>query len=183
MKRVLIIAQEIALRARIACLMQSAGYAVELAGSRKRALEVAAGERIEVAILVNGKDLGRLELEIGRYIPRMIVLDQTDDSLGPQRSLREAGTFSTQALDEQKLLDRVQRLTAAPGNVGEGARPTSVSLKIDNGRLDLAAHTFVDGNGRHVSLNSGRDGPANRIRTQSLPGALARPAAARRDRV
>jgi predicted ATPase/DNA-binding response OmpR family regulator/class 3 adenylate cyclase len=152
MKRVLIIAQEIELRARIACLMQSAGYAVELAGSRKRALEVAAGERIEVALLVNGKDLGRLELEIGRYIPRMIVLDQTDDILGPQRSLREAGTFSTQALDEQKLLDRVQRLTAAPGNVGEGARPTSVSLKIDNGRLDLAAHTFVAGCGREVGL-------------------------------
>jgi predicted ATPase/DNA-binding response OmpR family regulator/class 3 adenylate cyclase len=152
MKRVLIIAQEIELRARIACLMQSAGYAVELAGSRKRALEVAAGKRIEVALLVNGKDLGRLELEIGRYIPRMIVLDQTDDILGPQRSLREAGTFSTQALDEQKLLDRVQRLTAAPGNVGEGARPTSVSLKIDNGRLDLAAHTFVAGCGREVGL-------------------------------
>src|SRR6476660_755853 len=45
--RVLIVAQEIELRARIARVLQSAGHSVELAGSRARALELAAGKKIE----------------------------------------------------------------------------------------------------------------------------------------
>jgi len=41
--RVLIVAEQIALRARVARALQSAGYAVELAENQKRALELAAG--------------------------------------------------------------------------------------------------------------------------------------------
>jgi DNA-binding response OmpR family regulator/class 3 adenylate cyclase len=152
MKRILVIAHEIELRARIACLLQSVGYAVELAGTQKRALELAAGKGIEAAILVHGNDLNRLEHELREYIPRTIVLGhQTDDILRPQHS-REAASSSAQALDEQKLLDRLKRLTAPPRRAGEGDAPPSVNLRIGNCQLDLAAHTFVDGNGREVSL-------------------------------
>jgi PleD family two-component response regulator len=44
-RRVLIVAQQIELRARIARVLQSAGHTVELAGSGIRALEVAAVRR------------------------------------------------------------------------------------------------------------------------------------------
>ena len=54
--RVLIVAQEIELRARIARVLQSAGHTVELAGSRTRALELATGKKIEVAIVVHSRD-------------------------------------------------------------------------------------------------------------------------------
>jgi CheY-like chemotaxis protein len=49
-RRVLIVAKEIELRARIARVLQSAGHTVELAGSRTRALELAAGKKIEAAV-------------------------------------------------------------------------------------------------------------------------------------
>jgi CheY-like chemotaxis protein len=48
--RVLIVAKQIELRARIAGVLQSAGHTVELAGSRTRALELAAGKKIEAAV-------------------------------------------------------------------------------------------------------------------------------------
>ena len=43
---ILIVAQQIELRARIARVLQSAGHNVELAGSRTRALELAKGKKI-----------------------------------------------------------------------------------------------------------------------------------------
>jgi CheY-like chemotaxis protein len=56
---ILVVAQQIELRARIARVLQSAGYAVELAESEKRALEVASGGQIEAAIVVPSTDLSR----------------------------------------------------------------------------------------------------------------------------
>jgi class 3 adenylate cyclase/DNA-binding response OmpR family regulator/predicted ATPase len=149
---ILIVAQQIELRARIARVVQSAGYAVELAGAQKRALELAAGKQIEAAILVHGSDLNGLELELRDQIPRTIVLGHgTDEILRPQHSPRGAAPCA-QALDEQKLLDKLRRSTAGPGSAGEGTGPASVTLKIKNCRLDLAAHTLVDSNGREVPL-------------------------------
>ena len=43
---ILVVAQQIEMRARIARVLHSAGYAVELAESEKRALEVVTGEQI-----------------------------------------------------------------------------------------------------------------------------------------
>ena len=54
-----------------------------------------------------------------------------------------------EALDEQKLLDQLRPPTASPEAPGQA---TPVILKIEDCQLDLAAHTFVDGNGREVQL-------------------------------
>ncbi len=56
-KRILVVAQETALRAKIARVLQAAGYAVELAANEKRAIEMAAHGEMDAAIAVPGPSL------------------------------------------------------------------------------------------------------------------------------
>ena len=151
-RRVLIVAQEIELRARIARVLQSAGHNVELAGSRARALELAAGKKIEAAIVVHSRDLDGLGQELRRQIPRTIMLDhRTDEIRRPEHPFRGADV-PAQEFDEQNLLDQLSEPIALPGGAGDGARTRPVVLTIEDCRLDLAAHVLVDGNGREVPL-------------------------------
>ena len=106
-KSVLVVAQQIELRARIARMLQSAGYAVELAESQKRALELAAGGQIEAAIVV---DLAGLAEELRDKIPRTIVLGHRMDETRRSHSLQGSDALPVQALDEQKLLEQLGRL-------------------------------------------------------------------------
>ena len=73
-RRVLIVAKEIELRAKIARVLQSAGHVVELAGSRTRALELAASKKIEAAIVVHSDELNGLGQELRERVPRTIML-------------------------------------------------------------------------------------------------------------
>src|SRR5215831_6606017 len=63
----------------------------------------------------------------------------------PNHSLR--GAEAPEALDEQKLLDRL-------GQASRGKRDTAATktLKIGGCKLDLAGHTFFDGKGRETQL-------------------------------
>src|SRR5262245_281453 len=155
---ILVVAQQIELRARIACVLRSAGYAVELAESEKRALEVASGGQIEAAIVVPSTDLAGLERELRDKVPRTIVLGhpthevmRQDHSPRGRDALSTQDALSVQALDEQKLLDQLGRPPASPGSAG-GESPPPPVLKIKDCKLDLCDHTFVDGNGREVHL-------------------------------
>src|SRR5262249_39150565 len=157
-KCILVVAQQIELRARIARVLQSAGYAVELAESQKRALAVVTEGQIEAAIVVLSTDLAGLERELRDKVPRTIVLGhRTDEVMRQDHSVRgrEAlwaqDALSVQALDEQKLLDQLGRPPASPESAGGETAPAPV-LKIKDCKLDLCDHTFVDGNGREVHL-------------------------------
>jgi class 3 adenylate cyclase/DNA-binding response OmpR family regulator/predicted ATPase len=131
-------------------VLKSAGYAVELAESEKRALELATGGRIEAAVVVLSSDLAGLSQKLRDKVPRTIVLGNgTDEIIRQDHSLQGANALSVQALDEQKLLDQLGRLTAWSAD-GETA-PAPI-LKIKDCKLDLAGHTFVNGNGREVHL-------------------------------
>jgi class 3 adenylate cyclase/DNA-binding response OmpR family regulator len=146
------VAQQIELRARIARVLQSAGYAVELAESQKRALELAAGRQIDTAIVVPSSDLAGLSRELRDKVSRTIVLGNgTDEIIRQDYPLQGANALSAQALDEQKLLDQLGPPTASPGSAGGESLPATV-LKIKDCKLDLSGHTFVDGNGREVQL-------------------------------
>lgn len=145
-------AQQIELRARIARVLQSAGYAVELAESQKRAVEVATGAQIEVAIVVLSSDLGGLSQELRDKVPRTIVLGhRTDEILCQDFSLQRASAISAQELDEQKLLKELGRPMTSPLS-GGGETATAPVLKIKDCKLDLSGHTFMDGNDREVHL-------------------------------
>src|SRR3954452_9241124 len=119
-RRVLIVAQEIELRARIARLLQSAGHNVELAGSRTRALELATAKKIEAAIVVHSRDLDGLGQELRRQIPRTIMLDhRTEEIRRPEHPFGGADV-PAQRFDERKLLDQLREPIALPGGAGYG---------------------------------------------------------------
>jgi DNA-binding response OmpR family regulator len=148
--RALIVAQQIELRARIARVLQSAGHNVELAGSRTRALELAAGKKIEAAIIVHSSDLNGLGQELREQVPRTIMLYPPTDEI-PRLKHPPRGPEG-QEFDEQKLLDQLREPIALLGGAGDGTSARPVVLTIEDCQLDLAAHVFVDGNGREVPL-------------------------------
>jgi DNA-binding response OmpR family regulator len=75
-KLVMVVAQGTALRAKIARLLQPAGYAIELAADERRALDLAVHEDIDAAILVMGSGLADLAFarRLTGRVPRLIVL-------------------------------------------------------------------------------------------------------------
>ena len=146
-KNVLVVAQQIELRARIARVLHSAGYGAELAGNQKLALELAARKDIQAAIIVHSTDLAGLGQKLLGKIPTTILVGhRTDEIVRPGHSLQ--GTDAS--LDEQKLLDRLSEPAAPPGSKRDETVPAPV--KIEDCKLDLAGYTFVDGSGREVRL-------------------------------
>src|SRR5262249_18824476 len=109
-KSVLVVAQQIQLRARIARVLHSAGYCAELAENPKRALELAARKDIQAAIVVQSRDLADLGRELRDKIPTTILVGhRTDEIVRPGDSLHGTDAFPEDALDEQKLLDRLSQ--------------------------------------------------------------------------
>jgi DNA-binding response OmpR family regulator/class 3 adenylate cyclase/predicted ATPase len=152
-KGVLVVAQELALRAQIARAVHSAGYTVEVAASRKRAFQLVADGNIEAAIMVmdSGAAAMTLARELRAAIPRMIVLaDPMDEVIRPARSLPAADAFLLQPLSEQELLDRLTQVMASPVGIEDTVSPSV--LCFEGGRLDLAGRTFVGANGRELPL-------------------------------
>src|SRR5215831_13215875 len=146
-KSVLVVAQQIELRARIARVLHSAGYGAELAGNQKRALELAARKDIQAAIVVHSTDLAGLGQKLRGKIPTTILVGhRTDQIVRPGHAPQ--GTDAS--LDRQKLLDRLSQPGALPGSKRDETVPAPV--KIENCKLDLAGHTFVDGSDREVRL-------------------------------
>jgi DNA-binding response OmpR family regulator len=150
-KSVLVVAQQIQLRARIARVLHSAGYSAELAENPKRALELAARKDIQAAIVVQSRDLVGLGQELRDKVPRTILVGHgTDEIVRPGHARQGTDAFPEDALDEQKLLDRLSQPAASPGSKGD--EPVPAPVKIADCKLDLAGHTFVDGSGREVQL-------------------------------
>src|SRR5262249_39520377 len=155
-KNVLVVAQRIELRARIARVLHSAGYGAELAGNQKRALELASRKDIQAAIVVHSTALAVLGQKLCDKVPKTILLGhRTDEIVRPGHSLQGTDASLEDALYEQKLLDRLSQLAASPGSKRDETVPAPV--KIEDCKLDLAGHTFVDGSGREVRLNRARD--------------------------
>ena len=150
-KRVLIVAQQIEPRARIARVLHAAGYAVELAESRKRAIELVTGRKIDAAIIVHSADLTDLARELREIPVRTMVLGQ-DEMIRPDR---DALRGLEQGLDQQKLLDWLNRSMTTRRTAGDEPTPAATSLRIEDCQLDLAGFSFIDSNGREVPLTRG----------------------------
>jgi len=132
-------------------VLHFAGYGAELAGNQKRALELAARKDIQAAIVVHSTDLAGLGQKLRGKIPTTILVGhRIDDIVRPGHALQGTDTFPEDALDEQELLDRLSQSTALLGSKGDETVPAPV--KVEDCKLDLAGHTFVDGSGREVRL-------------------------------
>jgi DNA-binding response OmpR family regulator/class 3 adenylate cyclase/predicted ATPase len=152
-KLVLVVAQETALRAKIARLLQPAGYAVELAASEKRAFELTVNEHIDAAIVVPSSSLAGLAFarQLSEKIPKLIVLAEGPEHIARLgRSLPGVGVHPSQPLDEQQLLDRVTQLLAFSGN--DETAPAQAALRIGDCWIDLAGRTFLQADGREIAL-------------------------------
>ena len=109
-KNVLVVAQQIELRARIARVLHSAGYGAELAGNEERALELAARKDIQAAIVVHSTDLAGLGQELRDKVPTTIMVGL----VRPGHSLQGTDASLEGALE--KLLDRLSQPAASPGS-------------------------------------------------------------------
>jgi DNA-binding response OmpR family regulator/class 3 adenylate cyclase/predicted ATPase len=150
-KRVLVVAQDTATRARIARLLQPAGYAVELSASEKRALELTVNEVIDAAIVVTGAGLGGIVFarQIGDRVANLIVLTERREEVDKTtRSLPGADVYPLQSLDKAKLLKRLAELTTS----ADGATTAPAALHVQDCRIDLAGRTFIHADGREVAL-------------------------------
>src|SRR6516165_6867629 len=116
-----IVAEQIALRARVARALQSAGYAVELAENQKR-VSWLRGKQIAAAIVVHSREFGGLvEQELRDQVPRTMVLgDGTDEILRPGHPLRGSDTFPAPELDEQKTSRSARATDCIGGEHGRG---------------------------------------------------------------
>jgi len=151
-QRVLVVAQDTALRARIARLLQPAGYAVELSASEKRALELSVNEAIETAIIVTGAGLGGIAFarQMSDRVANLIVLtERPQDAAMIVSSLPGVDAYPSQSFDEQSLLDRLAALT---GSSMVAAGPMPVALQVQDCRIDFAGRAFVSADGREVAL-------------------------------
>jgi two-component system, OmpR family, response regulator len=148
---ILVVAQRIEARAQIARLLQSKGYAVELADSQKRALELASAGQIEAAIVIPSGALGGLSQRLRDIIPRTIVLAHEQDEIANGHSLQKFGSVSAQILDEKSLLDQLEQSSVWPG-CAEDETASAPVFKIKNCKVDLSGHTFIAGDGHEVHL-------------------------------
>jgi DNA-binding response OmpR family regulator len=150
-KSVLVVAQQIQLRARIARVLHSAGYGAEFAGNQKRALELAARKDIHAAIVVHSTDLAGLGQKLRGKIPTTILVGhRTGEIARPGHAFQGTDAFPEDDLDEQELLDRLSQPAASPGSKRDETVPAPV--KIEDCELDIASYTFTDGSGREVRL-------------------------------
>jgi DNA-binding response OmpR family regulator/class 3 adenylate cyclase/predicted ATPase len=152
-KGVLIVAQDLPLRAQIARTVHSAGYAVELAAGGKRAFKLVADGNIEAAIVVTGSGPGTVALarELRASVPRMIVLaDPMHEVVRAGPSLLEADACLLLPMNEQELLARLSQALASPEDADE--KTTPVALYFEGCRLDLVGRAFVDASGRELPL-------------------------------
>src|SRR5262245_19761599 len=126
---VLVVAQQIALRAKIARVLHSAGYAVELAGSRARACVLAGSAGIQAAIVVHSSELAGLEQELRETIPKTIVLGQpTNKIVRPDLPTGEEDAFFEGALNAEAILEQLSR----PPQRSDGNDTAPAAVKIDD---------------------------------------------------
>src|SRR5262249_17837256 len=118
--RLLLVAKEVDLRARFARGLQSAGYAVELAGDGKRAIGLARDNNFHAVIVApepTPASLAMTQQLCGRVSGRIIVLAQGPDEIAHLRHLLpQAGAFFLKTSNEGAVIARVGEMTDLTDN-------------------------------------------------------------------
>src|SRR6185437_2528121 len=115
-QRVLLVAAEVDLRARLARSLISFGYAVELASDDKRALALARVDAFSVAIVALGGRPGSLAIlgELRDRVSKLIIFAELPKEIARlQRSLPEADVLLLEKSNESDVIRRVSSIIAA----------------------------------------------------------------------
>src|SRR5215471_11135089 len=154
-QRVLFFAAEMGLRARVGRGLLSFGYAVELAGDQKRALELASDNNFQVGIVVLGSSPANstMLLAIRDHVPQIIVLAERPDEIAwLHRTFPEINSLLLTKSNEAAVIGRIGEIIAGIDKIGRKAALFPTILCIDDCKLDLAGHVFIAANGREVPL-------------------------------
>lgn len=143
--RILVVADDAAVRATLARWLMAAGYAVELAESRKRAREVVENTSVALAIVVPerlGAAGAELARELGGEVEQVIVI--------AERAEGAASGSAMPSLSEQAVLAKVTSALTVQPIEPQPAGPQV--LRFEGYTLDAGGRTCVDANGQEVTL-------------------------------
>jgi DNA-binding response OmpR family regulator len=153
-QRVLLIAAEVDLRARVARGLVSCGYALELAGDDERALALASAHIFLAGIVALGAYRASLVMlkELRDRVSKLIILAQLPKEVARlQRSLPGVDVILVKKSNEFAAIRRISGIIAA----ADQASPLVPNiLYIKDYKLDLTNHAFFAADGREIALNS-----------------------------
>jgi two-component system OmpR family response regulator len=152
--RILVVADDAALRAALARWLMAAGYAVEPAETPKHARDVIADAGIALAILAldrlgpAGLELAR---EVGAQIEHVIVIAGQPNAAGsPTGSSISSGDYLAMPVSEHDLLARVKAALGATPTDDESA--DRQFLHFEGFVLDTGGRSCVPASGQEVTL-------------------------------
>jgi DNA-binding response OmpR family regulator len=153
-QRILVVADEVSLRASLARWLMAAGFAVELAESAKHAREAVAGGDLALAILaperVDGAEaLARELADAGR----LVLVAGPADGCAENFKSPAVGSLST-PLREREVLARVEAILSAAATRKNAPEPEAAPecLRFDGYTLDVAGRSCRNATGAEVSL-------------------------------
>lgn len=152
--RVLVVAQQTALRAQVARLLVPQGCQVEIASTEKSVRQLLAKEQFDAAVIAPSSIAAR-ELAFVRDVQnaagRLLILAADPTALKQFAAyFPEAIVCASHPLDAEILLRFLGDPTAKQSaglNVGGGG-----IMQFEGCRLDVAGHIFIDAQGREVAL-------------------------------
>src|ERR1700682_2347307 len=153
-RKVLVVAGIAALRAAITRILQLAGYAVELTSGAPRTRELLAAGPFDAAIAAPsglGTDGQELIRELQAVVGRVILL--ADDATEARQfvGLFPGAEVLSQPLDRSLLLARLAGLLD-PVELASDTQAAPELFGFEGRTVDLAGRTFLDVDGREVSL-------------------------------
>jgi class 3 adenylate cyclase/DNA-binding response OmpR family regulator/predicted ATPase len=153
--RVLLVAADIELRARIARELQSSGFAVELASDDERARLLAAEGNFLAAIVALGAGAANLPTALSLSETRLQVValaERADDLACLHRSCPGMNGVLLDKSNEQAVVKRIGEIVKGAGRGRDAASPLGKILRIGSCTVDLAGHVLVDAAGRESAL-------------------------------
>jgi DNA-binding response OmpR family regulator len=150
--RILVVAGDASLRATLARWLMSAGYAVELAESAKRAREAVESIGIALAIVTpDGLDADGLDLarELGGHVAHVMIIEEEADGASTAAKIHNEARIA-RPLSEPVVLARIKSALEAPPI--KEPRVGSELLRFEGYILDAAGRTCVDARGQEVLL-------------------------------
>ena len=121
---------------------------------RKRALNLALHHKFNVAFVAPSQTLSVSMIEELRVtIPKILVLTERKDEITRlSGSLVGVDAFLLKASSNEEIVDRLAKMTPCGETVQNGVAFLPTTLCIEDRRLDLTAHVFVDADGQEFPL-------------------------------